>query len=158
MRALQVLIAASVSWHAGCARLADRRAAYLAKGKAYLEQKDGARAVLEYRNAVRLDPKDAEAHYQLGMAYLLAKAVPQAFAEFNQTVQLKPSHTQAQVRMAELMIATDDQELRESAYGRMQWLLQQSPGDSDALTAMAFAELKSGKPREAERDLVRAVE
>ncbi len=55
----------------GCAGSpAARRNKYIARGKQLAEKHDYARAILEFKNAAKAAPKDAEVFYQLGMAYL----------------------------------------------------------------------------------------
>ena len=53
----------------GCSPQA-REARYLASGKRMMENKDYSRAVIQFMNAVKVMPKDAEPLYQLGTAYL----------------------------------------------------------------------------------------
>src|SRR5579884_656131 len=52
-----------------CASPQARRDQFVAKGKQYMAQRDYPRAVLEFRNAARVKPWDADVQYQSGMAY-----------------------------------------------------------------------------------------
>src|SRR5512140_2620013 len=55
----------------GCSRTPEQKAArFLASGKAQIAKKDYARAILDLKNAARLQPKHAEPYYQAGLAYL----------------------------------------------------------------------------------------
>src|SRR5665811_573153 len=53
----------------GC-RSGSAEVQYLDRGKELLAKKEYARAILEFKNATRLQPKDAEPYYQSGLVYL----------------------------------------------------------------------------------------
>ena len=54
----------------GCNRSPQaKEAQYLQRGMAQAAKKDYGRAILEFRNAVKVMPKDAEPYYQLGLTY-----------------------------------------------------------------------------------------
>src|ERR1035441_10988097 len=59
----------------GCNRSPQaKEAQYLKRGIALIAKKDYGRAALEFRNAIKAMPKDAEPYYQLGLAYLDRKS------------------------------------------------------------------------------------
>jgi Tfp pilus assembly protein PilF len=47
-----------------------RQARHIASGERYMAKQDYARAVPEFRNAIKIAPNSADAHYRLGMALL----------------------------------------------------------------------------------------
>ena len=61
-----------ISAMGGCSRTSPkgRHDRFLAAGRKMLDKQDYARAVLEFKNAARIMPQDAEAQYQLGLAAL----------------------------------------------------------------------------------------
>ena len=55
----------------GCGRSpATLRDKYLNSGKQFLQKQDYSRALIEFKNAARVMPKDAEPHYRAGLVYL----------------------------------------------------------------------------------------
>ena len=52
---------------AGCSRSPGQ---YLERGNKYLAEEKYNEAILEYKNALKKDPRFAEAHYQIGIANL----------------------------------------------------------------------------------------
>ena len=48
------------------------------------------KAIADLNEAVRLDPKDNDAHFDRGWVFLDQKKYPEAVAEFDQAIQLKP--------------------------------------------------------------------
>src|SRR5438445_11354651 len=76
-----------------------REARHLKAGKKYLEKKDYPRALLEFRNAERMMPEDAEPQYQTAIAYLGLRNKGAAFAAFSKAVTLNSRHAEPQVRL-----------------------------------------------------------
>src|SRR5690349_12104663 len=55
----------------GCNQSPEAKSAkFLSRGKQLLEKKDPARAILEFQNALKATPKNAEVYFQLARAYL----------------------------------------------------------------------------------------
>ena len=80
----------------GCSRTPqEREARFLAQGKKQLLNKDYGRAVLDFRNAVAVAPKDAEAYYQLGWALLQQGSLIDSAAALRRAIELNPRHMDA---------------------------------------------------------------
>ena len=58
-----------------------KEAKFLLLGKQNYAKKDYARAIIEFKNATRFAPKDAEAYYQLGLAYAGNRELPRLRAQ-----------------------------------------------------------------------------
>src|SRR5579872_443765 len=84
----------------GCSPQA-REARYLESGKKMMEKKDYARAVIQFTNAVKAMPKDAEAHYQLALAHFANRNYQGGVRELKNAVELNPKHSAAQLKLAE---------------------------------------------------------
>ena len=66
-----ILLLAATLALTGCHRSPETRsAAHMEAGKRLMQKNDSARALLEFRNAVQLTPKNPAAYYQLSRAYL----------------------------------------------------------------------------------------
>jgi len=122
-----------------------KEARYLKSGQALMTKKDYARAFLEFRNAVKIMPKDAEAQYQLGLAALAARDLRTAVAAFRQATELNPRHSMAQIKLAELMTASRNQDLVAQARTRLENVLAVSPDNAEASDTLAAAEWQLGK-------------
>jgi Tfp pilus assembly protein PilF len=126
-------------------------------GKKLLKNKDAPRAILEFQNAVKAKPGNAEAYYQLSTAFLAAGDGARTGAALRKALELNPKHQAAQLLMAQLMTATNEKDYLRDAEKRLQALLQDSPDNAEALHALALTELKMGEPADALRDLGRAM-
>ena len=87
---------------ASCSRSADQ---YLASGDKSFAAGKYSEAVIEYRNAIQVDPRRARAHYQLGRTYLELKSPEAAYKELQETVTLDPTNREAQLQLAALLIS-----------------------------------------------------
>ena len=74
-----------------CGSEETKRARFFDKGKALFEAGDYVKARLEFKNALQIDPKFAEAYYMLGMTELKEGNVKQAYGLFVKTVELDPA-------------------------------------------------------------------
>jgi tetratricopeptide (TPR) repeat protein len=142
-----------------CSRdAATQEANFMKRGKALLARKDYSRAILEFSNAAKAKPTDAEPHYQMGLANLAANHIPQAVASFRGATQLNPKHTGALLKLAELMVQSRYPKVLEDAEARLAAILKATPEDPDALSTLAIARWKLGKREEAEQELQLALE
>src|SRR3984893_18840679 len=72
---------------------------YLESGKRYLKAGKYQEASIQFRNALKLDPRFAEAYYQLAQADLSLKQWNDAVAAPRQTIELDPQRVAAHVDM-----------------------------------------------------------
>src|SRR5262245_38485593 len=79
-----------------------RKATHLQNGDAYVAQEKYAEAAIEFRNAIKVDPKDAQPYYKLALVLLKQGELPQlqnAFQALQRSVDLDPSLTDAQLKL-----------------------------------------------------------
>lgn len=151
-----LLLAAVLS---GCARDPKQRAArFLEEGQHFYQKHDYARAVLQFKNSIQLDPRNPEAHYRLGMAYLAAGDASSALAEFTRATGLKPDYSDAQLMVARIMLASRNQDMLADAQKRMQQLSDAEPANEEAWNTLALADWQIGRRQDAERQFQDALE
>jgi tetratricopeptide (TPR) repeat protein len=134
-----------------------KSARYIDKGKKLLAKNDAPRAILQFQNAVRATPRNAEAHYQLATAFLAAADAGRAVGSLRTALGLNPKHRAAELALAKLMAQVDERDILQDAQQRLQALLQDSPDDAEALHTLALTELKLGELTDALKNLDRAV-
>jgi len=78
----------------------------LESGNRYRDKDKLQEAVIQYSNAIQVDPRFAEAHFQLGETYLKLREGNRAYDELNRTVDLAPDNYQAHTDLANLLIAS----------------------------------------------------
>ena len=129
----------------GCAHSPEaRRDKFISDGKQYMQKKDYARAILQFRNAAQVMPKDPEVYYLLGLAYADAQDYTTAVVNFQRALSLRPNDTAAQVAIAKIFAHTNDPELLKEAEKRLVTLMQGNAAGPDTLNTLALTELKLG--------------
>ena len=139
----------AVLFAAGCATPQQKEAKYLGSGKKFLADKDYSRAVLQFRNAVKIAPRDTEPRYQLALAYLETNNFSGAVGELKKITELDPKHIGAQLKLAELMSAASDRGVLEQSQRLVHSVLATSPDNADALNTLAVTEQRLGKTEDA---------
>jgi tetratricopeptide (TPR) repeat protein len=101
-----IILLFSILLSVSCARDPNKRKiSYLNSGDEYLSAHKYQEAVIQFRNAIQVDPKFAAAHNQLAQAYLALGNSEAAFRELNTTIDLDPQNPQARLSLATLQIA-----------------------------------------------------
>ena len=93
------LIAAALMLGA-CTTPEKAKAQHVARGQALLKEKKFQEASLEFRSALQIDPKLADAHWGLANAYEGLQRYQEAFDEMRQTAELDPNNLDVRVRLA----------------------------------------------------------
>ena len=132
-------------------------ASFLKRGQALLARKDYPRAILEFRNAAKVMPKDAEPYHQMGLTYLASGDISSAVRSLQQATALNPKHSGAQLKLAELMAASHDESIIRDAVSRLQSVFGDSPSNPEAIDTLALAEWKLGHPEIATQQLEEAL-
>ena len=137
-----------------CSRTPEvRYARAIEKGKKLLAEKEYARAALEFQNAVQAKPKSVEALYLLGETAMNQVLLPTAISYYRKATDLDPKYGPAQLRLADLMLRTHNDQLTKEAESRIQKVLTGNPEDDDALLALATIRVQLGKIEDAEKYL-----
>jgi tetratricopeptide (TPR) repeat protein len=80
----------------GCTRNPDAaKRKYVESGMKYMDEKKYDSAIIQFKKALQVDPRWAEAHYQLGEAELTQQHWAAAFKEFSVAIDQDPNHVKA---------------------------------------------------------------
>jgi len=116
----------------GCSRDPNvKKQKYLDSGLRYFQQQRYREAVIQFSNAVQVDPSFAQAHYQLGESFVKLQNWPQAFAELSRAVELDPSIYPAHAELASLLIASRLPENLKQAKTHLDLLRQKDPNSPE---------------------------
>jgi tetratricopeptide (TPR) repeat protein len=89
----------------GCSRDPNvRKQKYFDSGEKYLAQGNYREAAIQFANAVQIDSRFAQAHYELSQAYLKLGDTNRAFQELTRTVELAPDNYRAHADLANLLV------------------------------------------------------
>ncbi len=88
----------------GCTRDPNaRKQKYFDSGEKYFAEGKYREAVIQYSNAVQIDPRFAQAHYQLAQSYLKLGDKQRAFNALSRTTDLDPNNYGAHTDLANLL-------------------------------------------------------
>ncbi|MGA7220652.1 MAG: tetratricopeptide repeat protein [Candidatus Sulfotelmatobacter sp.] len=144
-----------VACNTGCNRDPNaRKQKFLESGNRYRDQGKFREAAIQYGNAVQVDPRFAEAHYQLGDTYLKLKDYNRAYAELSRTLDLTPDNYLAQLEIANLLISA--REVKQ-AQSHLDILRDKQPNSPD--THIAWANFYSAQDNvaSAEQEMEKAI-
>src|SRR5215471_4513239 len=92
---------------AGCSRNPEvAKKKYFESGQKYMTEQKYDSAAIQFKKALQIDPKYAEAHYQLGQAYMKLEKRPEAFKEMTQSVELDPNNIKARIDVGGMYMAS----------------------------------------------------
>lgn len=87
-----------------------RKQKYFDSGEKYFAQGKYREAVIQYSNAILIDPRFAQAHFQLSQTYLKLGDTVRAFQELNRTAELAPDNYRAHTDIANLLVTVRNQD------------------------------------------------
>src|SRR5262249_2708172 len=105
----------------GCDRFSpeSKKARHLELAQTYFDKGQYSEALIEFKNVVQLDPKDAGTHYRLALTHLKLGGTTNlqgAFAELSRTVELDKTNGDAQLKLGELyLLGNEPAKAREHA-------------------------------------------
>src|SRR5947209_18714201 len=93
----------------GCSRDPNvRKQKYFESGQRYFARGKYREAAIQFSNAVQVDPRFAQAHYQLAETYLKLRDFNRAYQELSRAVELAPDNYPAHVNLPNLLISARD--------------------------------------------------
>src|SRR4030042_6344275 len=89
---------------------------HLKRGEKYFSENKFTEAIIEYKNVLQIDPKDANARYRLGLSHLRAGHLREAFSELSRSVELNQDLIDARLQLGNLyLLSRDPRKAREEA-------------------------------------------
>ena len=107
---------------AGCSKPpAEQYKDYMASGQAFADESDWAAAAIQFRNAARVVPTEAEPLYQLALVELQQKKLQDAYGSAVRAARLDSDHEQAHLLLAQFEVRYGKEEsIWDSAQQRLE--------------------------------------
>lgn len=123
-----------------CGGAEERKAVYLEKAKASIEAGDLDKARIELKNVLQIDPKDAEAYYQLGKVFEQQGDYRKAFGNYQKAAELDTDLLANQAKLGRfyLLLVNDVDKAQE----KIDLILSKEPKNSDGLLLKAAVMLR----------------
>jgi len=122
------------------------KARYLALGQNYMKKGQYGDAAIEFKNALRYDPRSSEVSYQLARADLARRDWSAAYDSLQKTIALDPTRQDARFDRAGLYLATRQ---FGKAENEANFILRQSPQNAAGYQLLGAALMGEQKPDEA---------
>lgn len=137
LRLLSLCLAIAASFTA-CSRDPNvRKQKYLESGDRYFAKGKYAEAAIQYSNAVLVDPRFVQAHYQLGETYLKLGDPVRAFQELSRVVDLAPDNYRAHIDLANLLVTSRNPDYIKQARIHLDLLRDKQPQNPEVFEAWA---------------------
>ena len=128
---------------------------YLESGKRYLANQKYREAAIQFSNALQVDSRYAEAHYQLAQTYIKMGAYSSAFQELRRTVDLQPDNASAQLDLGNLLLGARQ---IDEAEKRARTVLEKNPSNAQAHALLANINAARGTTDAAIQEIRKAIE
>jgi tetratricopeptide (TPR) repeat protein len=152
MSILAVLMAILVG---GCGGAHSRYTSHLERGKHYLAQENLDKAGVEFRNALQIEPKDADALYFNGRVAELRRNVPEAVGLYQAAIDSRPDFEVARASLGKVLVLVG---ATKRALEVIEPGLTQHPDSADLLAVRAVARHQMKDDTAARADAERAVQ
>lgn len=158
--ALPLLILIAALLLGACTTPEKAKAQHTARGQALLKDKKFQEASLEFRNALQIDDRLAEAHWGLANAYEGLQRYQEAFEEMRQVVELDPNNLDVRVKLGNyyLMGSKQSPAAITEAERLAKEVLQQNPNHIEGHVLMGSVLFAQDHKPEAFAELNRSIE
>jgi tetratricopeptide (TPR) repeat protein len=148
----------------GCTRDPNaRKQKYFDSGEKYFAQEKYREAAIQYSNALQIDPRFAQAHFQLSQSFLRIGDSQRAFQELTRTVELAPDNYRAHVDLANLLMTvraqdgSPDSETLKQAKVHLDLLREKQPNSAETHQAWSNYYATQNKLPDAIREMQQAI-
>lgn len=100
----KLLVVVLISLLAACGGSAERKAKYMKEGKQLFEAGDYEKAQLSFKNVLQIDPKDAEARYQMAETLSKLGEIQPAVSQYLAVTTEDSKHLMSRVRMGQIYL------------------------------------------------------
>ena len=142
-----------ISLASACSSAEADKQEHVRRGRQYLEQNKFAEARIEFRSALQIDRKLAEAHFGLGEAALSLGYVQEAAEAFYQTMRLDPANLQARIKAGNLLAQFPGDESLKEAERLAGEVLKRDPASIEGLILTSSIRMEQKRWDEAQQIL-----
>jgi putative PEP-CTERM system TPR-repeat lipoprotein len=118
-----------------CGGAEERKSVYMDKAMSSMQVGDYDKARIELKNVLQIDPKDAEAHYQIGRVHEKLNDLRKAYSHYLKAEELDSENLKAKAALAKIyMLMPDGQD---KAKENIDFILSKDPENPDGLLLKA---------------------
>ncbi len=156
LRGLVFLLALGGLLVVGCSRDPNaRKRAYFESGTQYYKQGKYREAAVQLQNALQIDPRYAEAHYELSQCYARLGIGVGTYRELLRTIDLQPDNIKAQLALGNLMLGGREF-MRAQSQAKL--VLSKNPKSVEAHILLANALASLQNPQDSIEEMQKALQ
>ena len=121
---------------------------WIIKARQHVKSRDYNSAVIAYKNAIDLEPKNDTAYFELAETYILLKKIETGIRYYEETVKVNPDNLMARLRLTQIYLKTDR---LFDARMQVSHVLSKAPDNISAYHLLSSIQIR-------ERDLTAAIE
>ncbi len=130
-----------------CGGAEERKAVYLEKAKSSIASGNLDKARIELKNVLQIDPKDADAYFQLGKVHEQLNEYQKAFGNYLKAEELNPNLLENQARLGRIYLLLANEP--DKAQQKIDLILSKEPNNADGLLLKAAVMLRNKNTDEA---------
>jgi tetratricopeptide (TPR) repeat protein len=157
-RSTIALFLLAICFMTSCSNPEKEKYRHLARGQEYLKEKSYAEARIEFRAALQIDKKMADAHFGLGEAALALGFVPEAAESYYEAIRLDPNNLEARTRIGNLLVQYANDEGLKEAERLANDVLQKKPQSIEGHILLANIRVAQKQWDEAKEELQRSID
>jgi tetratricopeptide (TPR) repeat protein len=123
----------------GCTSKEEQETNHLERAREYIEKNEFKEALTEINHAIKLDPENDDAYYELGEAYLKLKHGKKAFQSFAHAASINPDNLDAQLKMGHIFLLDRK---TEEARKKAEFVLEKLPDNIEALILLSGVQVQ----------------
>ena len=131
---------------AACGSPEEKQAEHLERSVAFYNEGNDAKAMIELRNVLRINPKNVEAIYYVGLVHERADRWNEAFGAFQAAVNEKPDYLPAQIKLGTLALLSEQLDLAAKVADDVNKI---APGNPESLALQGAVALRRGQTQQA---------
>ena len=114
-----------------CGGAEERKAVYLEKAKSSIASGNLDKARIELKNVLQIDPKDADAYFQLGKVHEQLNEYQKAFGNYLKAEELNPNLLENQARLGRIYLLLANEP--DKAQQKIDLILSKEPNNADEI-------------------------
>ena len=144
---------------AGCHRNPEAaKRKYLESGEKYMEKKQYDAAIIQFKKALQIDPKFAQAYYELGSAMLATQNWQEGFRDLSTAVELDPNNFKARAELGNLYVLSRRPEGYQKAEEQARYIIEHDPKSPDGYRLLGTVLFAQGRAQEAIEQYTKVIE
>jgi len=142
---------------AACTSPEQEKLQHVTRGRAYLDEKHYAEARLEFRSALKIDKKMADAQFGLGEASLALGFVQEAAEAYYEAMRIDPNNLDARTRVGSLLVQYESDEGIKEAERLATEVTQKNPNHIEGHVLMAEVRAAQKRWDDAQAEFQKAI-